>query len=82
MADTLGTELCAVCFGHGIDEVNQLIAYGADKGYLIDNPALAAFQEDLYIRKLVERIREYKPEIVIASATSLGRSFIPGWRLF
>ena len=77
LADTLGIELCAVCFGHGIDEVNQLIAYGADKVYLIVNPALADFQEDLYAGKLVELIREYKPEIVIAGATSLGRSFIP-----
>lgn len=77
LADTLGTELSAICFGHNISGVEQLIAYGADKVYLIDNPALADFQEDLYTRKLVELIRRYKPEIVIAGATSLGRSFIP-----
>ncbi len=77
LADTLGTELCAICFGHGIDEVEQLIAYGADKVYLMDNPALASNQEDLYTRGLVELIQKYKPGIVIAAATSLGRSFIP-----
>ena len=76
LADTLETELSAVCFGHGID-IEQLIAYGADKVYLIDNPVLAGFEEDLYARKLVELIREHKPEIVLAGATSLGRSFIP-----
>jgi len=77
LADSLGTELCAVCFGHDISEVEQLTAYGADKVYLVDDPALAHFQEDLYVRKFVELIQQYKPEIVIAGATALGRSFIP-----
>jgi len=77
LADTLETELCAICLGHAIDEVNQLIAYGADKVYLIDNPALADNQDELYTKELVELIQQYKPEIVLAGATSLGRSLIP-----
>ncbi|GAI94695.1 unnamed protein product, partial [marine sediment metagenome] len=77
LADTLDTELCAICFGHNIKEVEQLIAYGADKVYLIDNPALANNQEELYTRGLVKLIQQYRPEIVVAGATSLGRSFIP-----
>ena len=77
LADTLKTELCAICFGHSIDDVEQLIAYGADKVYMVDNPALAYHQEDLYVKELVELIQQYKPEVVLAGATSLGRSFIP-----
>ena len=77
LADTLGTELCVICFGHGINEAQQLIAYGADKVYLMDAPALSSNQDDLYTKGLVELIEKYKPEIVIAGATSLGRSFIP-----
>jgi len=77
LADTLKTELCAVCFGHNISEVEQLIAYGADKVYLTDDPALASHQEDLYTGELTRLIQEHKPEIVLAGATSLGRSFIP-----
>jgi electron transfer flavoprotein alpha subunit len=77
LADTLGTELGAVCFGYGIGEVDELIAYGADKVYLVDNPALAQSGEDLYTGQLVELIRQHKPEIVLAGATSLGRSLIP-----
>ncbi|MBA7669441.1 Caffeyl-CoA reductase-Etf complex subunit CarE [subsurface metagenome] len=77
LADTLKTELCAVCFGHGIDDVEQLITYGADRVYVVDNPALAYHQEDLYVKELVELIQQYKPEIVLAGATPLGRSFIP-----
>ncbi len=77
LADARGTELCTVGFGHNISEVEQLIAYGADKVYLIESPALASFQEDLCVRKFVELIEEHKPEIVIAGATAQGRSFIP-----
>ncbi len=61
LADTLKTELCAVCFGHNVSQVEQLITYGADKIYLIDSPALDHFQEDLYTEKLVELIQKYKP---------------------
>jgi len=77
LADTLETELCAVCFGYNLNEVERLIACGADKVYIIDNPVLANHQEDLYTGELVKLIQQYKPEIVIAGATSLGRSFIP-----
>ncbi len=77
LADTLETELCAICLGHNINEVEQLIAHGADKVYLIDNPALANNQEELHTRELVKLIQQYQPEIVVAGATSLGRSFIP-----
>ncbi|MFC1982158.1 4Fe-4S binding protein, partial [Chloroflexota bacterium] len=77
LADTLETELCAACFGQKIGEIEQLIAYGADKVYLVDDPALAGNQEDLLTGELARLIQEHKPEIVLAGATSLGRSFIP-----
>ncbi len=77
LADTLNTELCAVCFGHSINEVEQLTAYGADKVYLIDDSTLANQQEEPYAAELVRLIQEHKPEIVIAGATSFGRAFIP-----
>ncbi|MBI4267491.1 MAG: electron transfer flavoprotein subunit alpha [Chloroflexi bacterium] len=77
LADRLGTELCAVCFGHNVEGVEQLIAHGADKVYLTDDPALANHQEDYYARELVRLIQEHKPEIIIAGATALGRSFFP-----
>jgi electron transfer flavoprotein alpha subunit len=77
LADTLNTELAAVCLGHNISEVEQLIACGADKVYLIDDPALNDQQENLYVGQLVRLIQEHKPEIVLTGATSMGRSFIP-----
>ena len=76
LANSLHTELSAVCFGHNLDEVS-LIAHGADKVFLVDSPEFANNPEDLYTRLLTDLIRQYKPEIVLAGSTSLGRSFIP-----
>jgi len=77
LADRLGTELCAVCFGNDIQNIDGLTASGADKVYLVESPELAANQEDLVTRQLAELIQQHQPEIVLAGATTLGRSFIP-----
>ncbi|MFC1993744.1 FAD-binding protein [Chloroflexota bacterium] len=76
LADGLGAELCAVCLGHNVDDIEQLMAY-ADSIYLADDPELSGHQEDAYTKTLVDLIREHKPEILLAGATALGRSLIP-----
>jgi electron transfer flavoprotein alpha subunit len=77
LADKLKTDLSAICFGHSVEAVDQLIAFGADKVYLISDPELASNPEDILTQHLIKLIKQYKPEIVLAGATSLGRSFIP-----
>jgi electron transfer flavoprotein alpha subunit len=77
LAASLQTELCAVLFGHAVENVERLIAHGADKVYLVDSPEMSTNAEDLFTYRLVSLIKKYKPEIVLAGATSLGRSFIP-----
>jgi electron transfer flavoprotein alpha subunit len=77
LADNLKTDLSAVCFGNSIEGVDNLIAFGADKVYLVSSPELASNPEDIYTNLLISLIKKYKPEIVLAGATSLGRSFVP-----
>jgi electron transfer flavoprotein alpha subunit len=77
LADKLGTEVCAICLGHNVEGPEQLVAYGADKVYLIDDPALSDHQEDYYTAALVGLVNQHKPEILLAGATAMGRSFIP-----
>ena len=77
LANTLKTELCAVCFGYNIKNIEQLTAFGANKVYVIDDPAFANQSEDPYVLELVRLIKQYKPEIVLAGATPFGRSFFP-----
>jgi electron transfer flavoprotein alpha subunit len=77
LADKLGTGLGAVCLGHDVKGAEELVAYGADKVYLADDPALSDHQEDYYTAALVDLIRQHKPEILLAGATAMGRSFVP-----
>jgi electron transfer flavoprotein alpha subunit len=77
LADALGTELCAVCLGSNVSNIDSLIAQRADKVYLVDSPDLADNQEDYLTHGLLNLIKEHQPEIVLAGATALGRSFFP-----
>jgi electron transfer flavoprotein alpha subunit len=79
LADTRNVPLAAVLIGSETGEVaSQLIAHGADTVYRIDDPALAHFTDEAYGAILTSLIRQHKPEIVLAGATAIGRSFIPG----
>jgi electron transfer flavoprotein alpha subunit len=77
IADSLQTELCSVCFGYKVAGTNRLIAAGADKVYLIDDQAFKDNNEDMLTAELVRLVRQHNPEIVLAAATALGRSFVP-----
>lgn len=77
LSDELGVELGAVLFGADGDEANELIRWGADKVYLCNDPALMKFNDETYSELLSRLIKKHKPEIVLAGATHIGRSFIP-----
>ncbi|MEW6675928.1 MAG: FAD-binding protein [Nitrospirota bacterium] len=77
LADELGTEVSAVLLGAGESDGRELIKWGADKVYLCNEPILERFNDEPYSEILVRLIREHKPEIVLAGATAIGRSFIP-----
>jgi electron transfer flavoprotein alpha subunit len=78
LADARKTELAAVLIGNGVESRAQdLFERGADKVYLADHPGLADYLDEPYSRILTRMIRQYKPEIVIAGATAVGRSLVP-----
>ena len=50
LADALSEELSIVLMGSGIgDLANEMIAFGADKVYVVDDPLLADYQTDSYL---------------------------------
>jgi electron transfer flavoprotein alpha subunit len=78
LADQRGVSLSAVIFGQGLDEAAaDLIASGADTVYVVDDPRLEQYREDVYGNVLEMLVHEHKPEVVLAGATAIGRSFIP-----
>ncbi|MFT5698797.1 MAG: electron transfer flavoprotein alpha subunit [Desulforhopalus sp.] len=79
LADKRGVQLSAVLLGHGTGETaRRLIGHGADNVYVCDNELFTDFREDVFSTVTTSLIREHKPEIVLAGATAIGRSFIPG----
>jgi len=77
LADALNTELSAVLFGATGSAAKELIRWGADKVYKSDDPIFEKFNDEPHAQLLTSLIREHKPEIVLAGATPLGRSFLP-----
>jgi electron transfer flavoprotein alpha subunit len=58
-------------------QAQELIYHGAERVYMVDHPLLAHFRIDSYARILVALVGEYRPEILIASATTTGRTLMP-----
>ncbi|HTG00938.1 MAG TPA: electron transfer flavoprotein subunit alpha, partial [Nitrospirota bacterium] len=78
LADKKNTKLSAVLIGSGIrDKATELIAYGADLVYVADHEALRDFNDDSYAAVLTTLATQHKPEIILAGATAIGRSFFP-----
>ena len=78
LADKRKTKLSAVFIGHNIrGKAPELIAHGADIVYVADDAALKDFNDDSYGAVLTTLATLHKPEIILAGATAIGRSFIP-----
>jgi len=74
IANMLRTELVAVLVGCNVQEkANYLIKYGADKVYLVDNPALELFQAEGYLSVLHNLATNYKPDILLIGSTKNGK---------
>jgi caffeyl-CoA reductase-Etf complex subunit CarE len=78
LAGEIGTELCAVLCGSGVENTTgELFAYGADKVYLADHEELRTYRTDTYTKVITNAIKTYKPEIVLLGATHIGRDLGP-----
>jgi len=78
LADQQNVPLTAVLLGSGLgDAAKDLVSYGADFVYQVDDPALEYFTDEIYGNILEDVAREQKPEVILAGATAIGRSFIP-----
>lgn len=78
LADSLGEDVTAVLLcGSLPDAAHDLVAHGADRCIVVENPALAYYQTCSYTHALAEIVRERKPNILLIAATHLGRDLAP-----
>jgi len=79
LADQRKCKLCSVVLVDKINEseLNELLYFGADKVYVMQHSKLAHFLVQPYANILTYFTSVYKPEILIASATTFGRTLMP-----
>ncbi|MDO8491224.1 MAG: FAD-binding protein [Dehalococcoidia bacterium] len=78
LAGQLNEPVGAVLVGKDIKKLSQqLVAYGADKVYLAEHELLARFLPMPYAKVVAELIEKYKPQMMLFSATPLGRELAP-----
>ena len=78
LAKTINAEVCALIFGHEIDEwIMEYTAHGADRILAIDDPALKSYSTEKYLAIIENLAKEREPEIILIGATDFGREFAP-----
>ncbi|MFC2046616.1 electron transfer flavoprotein subunit alpha/FixB family protein [Chloroflexota bacterium] len=78
LADELKTPVEAVMLGQTLDAHSRpLLAAGADRIYLGDDPELAFYQPELYTEMIVRLAQERSPEILLLGSTFMGRELAP-----
>jgi len=79
LADDRDCRLCSVVLSDEIadSELEHLFGYGADIIYVLKDPALAHFLVEPYARALVHLVQSYQPEVILAAATTTGRTLMP-----
>jgi electron transfer flavoprotein alpha subunit len=74
----LSTPVIAILVGSGVKKfTEELLSYGVDEIWMIDNPTIGDFDEDVQAELTAEIVMEKKPEIFLGGGTVVGRSLLP-----
>lgn len=77
LADKLNVKLAAVLLCEKDCGSKELVSYGADKVYLVENTLLKNYKTDFYANAISDLIKKEKPQVVVYGATHIGRDLAP-----
>jgi electron transfer flavoprotein alpha subunit len=78
LADDLGEQVSAALLGNGVQALaGEALAFGADRVYVADDPALEDYEGEAYTPAMEQVIAEANPRIVLLGQTSMGRDLAP-----
>lgn len=78
LAEGIGDKVGAVLIGHNVKPLAQeLIAHGAHKVYVYDDPKFEHYNTTAFTRALVHFFNEVKPNVYLVGATNIGRDLGP-----
>lgn len=78
LANTLGVKLEAVVIGSNLKDIEkQIVPYGADVVYKVDDKRLYPYTSNPHAAVLINLFRQIKPQICLMGATCIGRDLGP-----
>lgn len=82
VANTLSQELqcatSAILLGSGVRPIaEEILSYGVDEVWMIDDPGIGDFAEDVQADLVAEILMERQPAIFLGGGTIVGRSLLP-----
>jgi electron transfer flavoprotein alpha subunit len=78
LGNQLGHEVVGLLCGHNVDALaRDVIAHGADRVILADDPELELYRTLTYARVAITEARKRQPEIFLIGGTPNGRDFAP-----
>jgi len=78
LADDLKEELSCLLASDTVGGASkEAVAFGADKVYVVENPALKEYQADSYIQVAEKLVKEISPRATLIGQTSMGRDLAP-----
>ncbi len=74
LADKLQTELVAILLGQNVEnQVNELIGFGADKVYMVEDSQFKNLRAEPYVSALTSLAKQYEPDILLIGSTKRGK---------
>jgi electron transfer flavoprotein alpha subunit len=78
LAENLEGTVSSICIGDDCTLLGkELISYGADRVFLVEDSRLALYQSDVYAKIVADILFERGPDIVLVGGTSIGMDVAP-----
>ncbi len=78
LADDLKEDLSCLLTSDSVGGASkEAIAFGADKVYAVEHPALKEYQADSYMQAVEKLVNEISPRAILIGQTSMGRDLAP-----
>jgi electron transfer flavoprotein alpha subunit len=78
LADDLKEDLSCLLASDAVSGASkEAIAFGADKVYAVEHPALKEYQADSYMQVVEKLVKEILPRAILIGQTSMGRDLAP-----
>ena len=78
LADSVGGRVTTLLLSGGlVDSPDDLFRYGADRVLSVEHPSMTLYNQEVETNVLAHILREELPEVVLAGATTSGRTTLP-----